>query len=90
MVRRRFQAVGAGLHAQPRPELACLIDAECLQPVECLPIAKECPLLLTAQHFYSLSNVCTLIEFRDPNHKVDIDLAPLQTMRLWQHLAMAR
>ena len=59
-----------------------LIDAECLQPVECLPIAKECPLLLTAQDFYSFSNVCTLIELCDPNDKVDIDLAPLGIRRL--------
>jgi hypothetical protein len=61
----------------------CLIDAECLQAVECLPIAKECPLLLSAQHFYSLSNACTLLEFREPNHKVNINLAPLQIRRLW-------
>ena len=60
-----------------------LIGAECLQAVECLPIAEECPLLLSAQRFYSLSNACTLIEFRDPNHKVDINLAPLQTRRFW-------
>ena len=60
-----------------------LIGAKCLQAAESLSIAKECPLLLSAQRFYSLSNACTLIEFHDPNHKVDINLAPLQTRRLW-------
>jgi hypothetical protein len=70
----------SGIHSAPQ---AGLIGAECLQAVECLPIAKECPLLLSAQRFYSLSNACTLIEFRDPNHKVDINRAPLQTRRLW-------